>query len=169
MLRPIESLLLLQLSFMIKCHVSYHPLSPTYCFSLHISLCLCVLLLLFVGSVILFSFSPLSTFSSFPPFQLAVCTYFSAQLSLTPNCRLCNILLFHTSYLSLQYSKIFLCISYHFSQCDNHWLAWLSKCRVVFITSKWFGRFMECSQYLSSQLSSLPSNLWDNYLEKTWI
>lgn len=67
MLRPIEDLLLLQPSFMIKCHLSDHPLSPTYlwlslscclsvCYSVCAPCCFCCLVLFFV-----LSFSPLSS------------------------------------------------------------------------------------------------------------
>lgn len=58
MLRPIESLLLLQLGCMIKCHLSRHPLTPTYrflsishclslCYSGSEPCCLCYLVLFF--------------------------------------------------------------------------------------------------------------------------
>lgn len=88
MLRPIEGLLLLQLGFMMKCHPSDHPLSPTdrslsiscclsVCYSVCVPPCFCCLVLFL---------SPL-----FPPFH--VCPYcsvsvpllVSAWLSLTPS------------------------------------------------------------------------------------
>lgn len=79
MLRPIESLLLLQLGCMIKCHLSDHPLSPTYRL-LSVSHCVSVC---YSGSVPCFPcylilFSTLVYFHFiFPPFIL-LCVLYSA-------------------------------------------------------------------------------------------
>ena len=72
MLRPIESLLLLHLGCMIKCHLSHHPLFPTYHFlsiSHFLSLrysesapcCLCYLVLFFPSLSMLPTFFSLSS------------------------------------------------------------------------------------------------------------
>lgn len=93
MLRPIESLLLLQLGCMIKCHLSRHPLTPTYrflsishclslCYSSSEPCCLCYLVLFF---------SPLCqlSFHFFPPFHLSMCPYLSVSF---PSAFLCTAL-----------------------------------------------------------------------------
>lgn len=80
MLRPIESLLLLQPGYMMKCHLSDHPLSPTYrlhSIYLTVSLGVAPVLCLVAPSYLLFFFTSLSTFF---PLHLAVCPYFSFSL-----------------------------------------------------------------------------------------
>lgn len=83
MRRPIESLLLLQLGCMIKCHLCDHPLSPTYhslsishrlsvCYSGSVPCCFCYLLLFFTS---------LSTFPSCFPCILP-CVLISLSVSL---------------------------------------------------------------------------------------
>lgn len=82
MLRPIESLLLLQLDCMIKCHLSDHPHSPTYrllsishclsvCYSDSVPCCLSYLLLFFTS---------LSTLPSFFSLFVLPCVLISAFL-----------------------------------------------------------------------------------------
>lgn len=108
MLRPIESLLLLQLGCMIKCHLSHHPLSPTcrllsishclsVCYSGSVPCCLCYLVL-FITS--------LSTFLSF--FSLSFCSVsFPCQLPFALHCtaflNYLSLILPHSPLVSLAY------------------------------------------------------------------
>lgn len=82
MLRPIEGLLLLQLGYVIKCHLSDHPLSPTYRFlsishclfackpPVSVPCCFCYLVLF------------LSTFLSFPSPFISLCVLVSVSFPL---------------------------------------------------------------------------------------
>lgn len=88
MLRPIESLLLLQLGCMMQCHLSDQPLSllPTVCSShLTVSVCVTPALLLLVASLVSFSFSPLCQLSlHIFPFHLVMCPYLCLTLHGSP-------------------------------------------------------------------------------------
>lgn len=107
-LRPIESLLLLQLGCMIKCHLSHHPLSPTCCL-LSISHCLS---LCYSGSVccclyyLVLFFTSLSTFSSF--FSLSLCSVsYPCQIPSALHCtdfyKFMSLTLPHSFLVSLSY------------------------------------------------------------------
>lgn len=94
-LRPIESLLLLQLGCMMKCHRSCRPLSHLL-FSCHISLSQYVFLRLWASLLLLssFFFTSLSTSPSF--FSLSSC-YVSLFLCQFPFACLCTALSFSLS------------------------------------------------------------------------
>lgn len=114
-LRPMESLLLLQQDCMIKCHHSHHPLAPTYCF-LSVShcysssgpCCLCYLVLSFT-SLSIFIF----TFAVCPYFSLSLCSF----LSLSPSQLLYQTPFFYLSYTFVSYSQLY--FFYSFTLTDH--------------------------------------------------
>lgn len=97
MLRPIQSLLLLQPGCMIKCHLSHRPLAPTcrllslshrlsLCYSGSVCCCLCYLVLFFTSlatSSSFFSFPLLCVLSLSNSLTSALHSFFFKSLSLT--------------------------------------------------------------------------------------